>query len=50
MAGLETIEKPKAEGQQAGQTAKEQDKRPGGTMFDPESIRKFLEQQKKDQQ
>ena len=48
MAGSETVEKPRTAGQQ--ETAKEQDKRPGGTMFDPESIRKFLEQQKKENQ
>lgn len=46
MAGSETVEKPRTADQQA--TAKEQDKRPGGTMFDPETIRKFVEQQKKD--
>ena len=45
MAGSETVEKPQT-GQQ--QTAKETDKRPCGTMFDPETIRQFLEQQKKD--
>ena len=48
MAGSETVGKPQAADQQA--TAKEQDKRPGGTMFDPETIRKFLEQIKKEDQ
>ena len=41
----ETIEAAQAEVKQP-QPAAEQDKRPSGTMFDPESIRKFLEQKK----
>ena len=48
MAGSETAQKPQATEQQ--ETAANQDKRPAGTMFDPESIRKFLEQQKKENQ
>lgn len=50
MAGSETVEKPQAEGKQTPQASAEQDKRPGGTMFDPETIRKFLEQLKKEDQ
>ena len=50
MAGSETVEKPQEPCQQADQTAKEQDRRPSGTMFDPETIRKFLEQIKKEDQ
>ena len=50
MAGSETVDKPQAAGQQASQTAKDQDRRPSGTMFDPETIRKFLEQIKKEDQ
>ena len=49
MTTSETLEMPKGEGNQST-SAGESDKRPGGTMFDPETIRKFLEQiQKEDQ-
>ena len=45
MIARETPEKPQAETQEPASAA-EQDKRPCGTMFDPESIRKFLDQKK----
>lgn len=48
MAPSETLEKPQGE---IGQPASaDQDKRPSGTMFDPETIRKFLEKIKKEDQ
>ena len=50
MAASETLEKPKDEGANQSKPAGESEKRPGGTMFDPETIRKFLEQIKKDDQ
>ena len=46
MTASEAIEKPQEEFKQP-QSAGEQDKRPSGTMFDPETIRKFVEQIKK---
>ena len=49
MAASETLEKPQDAIKQP-EPAGEQDKRPGGTMFDPETIRKFLEQIKKEDQ
>ena len=48
MAASESLGKPKEEAQQP--KAVEPDKRPCGTMFDPETIRKFLEQIKKEDQ
>ena len=50
MTASENLETPKAAQGNASQTAGETDKRPGGTMFDPETIRKFLEQIKKEDQ
>lgn len=47
MAAPETIEQKQEEVQQP-KPADGQDKRPGGTMFDPETIRKFLERIKKE--
>lgn len=47
MAASETLEKPQDSAKQS-QPTEDQDKRPCGTMFDPETIRKFLEQIKKD--
>lgn len=49
MTASETLDKHQGEGKQS-QPAGEPDKRPGGTMFDPETIRKFLEQIKKEDQ
>lgn len=42
----DTVAKPQAEVEQPKPA--EQDKRPCGTMFDPESIRRFLDQKKTD--
>ena len=50
MIASEALEMPKVEGDKQTQPAGESDKRPGGTMFDPETIRKFLEQIKKEDQ
>ncbi|MCH5287908.1 MAG: hypothetical protein J1E43_10825 [Christensenellaceae bacterium] len=50
MSGSETVEKPQAAGQQAQPSGSEKETRPCGTMFDPETIRKFLEQIKKEDQ
>lgn len=47
MAASDHLEKPEAEVKQP-QPAGEPDKQPCGTMFDPETIRKFIEQQKKE--
>ena len=49
MAASETLEAPKGEANQP-KPAAESDKRPCGTMFDPETIRQFLEQLKKEDQ
>ena len=47
MAASETLGAPKEEVNQPKPVA-ESDKRPCGTMFDPETIRQFLEQIKKE--
>ena len=49
MAASETHGTPKDEASQP-KPAAESDNRPCGTMFDPETIRKFLEQIKKEDQ
>lgn len=48
MTASETLETPKAAQAEQPKPAGDSDKRPGGTMFDPETIRKFLEQIKKE--
>lgn len=50
MTTSEALEKPKGAEDGQAKPAGEPDKRPGGTMFDPETIRKFLEQIKKEDQ
>ena len=50
MTTSETLETPKGAEANQSKPAGETDKRPGGTMFDPETIRKFLEQIKKEDQ
>lgn len=48
MTTSETLETPKGAVDNQSTSEGEPDKRPGGTMFDPETIRKFLEQIKKE--
>ena len=48
MPASEPMEKLQAQVKQGEANAAEQDQRPSGTMFDPETIRKFLDQLKKE--
>ena len=48
MTASEALEMPKAAGNEQVKPATEAEKQPSGTMFDPETIRKFLEQIKKE--